>query len=135
MSVVLCHGTFDLLHLGHIRHLKAARTLGDWLIVSVTGDKYVNKGPGRPAFTEDERVEALEALRFVDEVIINEGPDAVKMILRLGPDFYVKGVDYSDKHDTALLNEIKAINMVGGRFVVTNTRKWSSTKLLAEARV
>ena len=61
-KVVLCHGTFDLLHIGHIRHLQRARHEGDVLIVTVTADAYVNKGPGRPAFTHDLRAENLAAL-------------------------------------------------------------------------
>lgn len=134
MSIVLAHGCFDLLHIGHIRHLNAARALGDWLIVSVTSDRYVNKGPGRPAFTEDERVEALEALRFVDEVIVNDEPDAVKMIYRVNPDVYVKGSDYAGKRDRALMREISAVRLLGGRFVTTNTQKWSSTELIPKLR-
>ncbi len=60
--VVLCHGTFDLMHTGHIRHLQRARQEGDVLFVSLTADKFVNKGPGRPVFSEDLRAETLAAL-------------------------------------------------------------------------
>ena len=95
-KIVLCHGCFDLIHLGHIRHLTEARKLGDKLIVSVTSDRFVNKGKNRPRFTEAERAEALSALSCVDEVKINDSTDAVMMIEHVRPAFYVKGVDYAD---------------------------------------
>src|SRR6201997_5886720 len=81
-TVVQAHGTFDLLHLGHVRHLEAARRLGDVLVVTVTADRFVNKGPGRPVFNEGLRGEMLAALEYVDWVAINEAPDAVTAIER-----------------------------------------------------
>src|SRR5258708_16728633 len=80
LVVVQAHGTFDLLHLGHVRHLEAARALGDVLVVTVTADRFVNKGPGRPAFTETLRAEMLAALHFVSCVAIAEAPDAISAI-------------------------------------------------------
>lgn len=131
--VVLAHGCFDLLHLGHIRHLVEARKLGDRLVVSVTSDRFVNKGPGRPRFTEAERAEALSALACVDEVKINDSADAVLMIEHVRPAFYVKGIDYSEvKDDEALARESAAVAACGGEVVFTSTRKWSSTELLEE---
>ena len=62
--VVLCHGTFDLMHTGHIRYLQRARQEGDVLLVTVTGDDFVNKGPGRPVFSERLRAENLAALEI-----------------------------------------------------------------------
>ncbi len=62
--VVQAHGTFDLLHLGHVRHLEAARKLGDVLVVTVTADRFVNKGPGRPVFNAELRAEMLATLRI-----------------------------------------------------------------------
>ena len=70
--VVHCHGVFDLLHVGHIRHFEKAKEMGDVLVVTTTPDKYVNKGPGRPAFNEKHRMEAIAALDVVDYVAINE---------------------------------------------------------------
>src|ERR1700731_3726167 len=75
-TVVQAHGTFDLLHLGHVRHLEAARRLGDLLVVTVTADRFVNKGPGRPVFSERMRAEMLAALEYVDWVGINYGSRA-----------------------------------------------------------
>ena len=67
-KIVHCHGVFDLLHVGHIRHFEQAKRLGDILVVTTTPDQYVNKGPHRPAFTEDLRAEAIAALESVDFV-------------------------------------------------------------------
>src|SRR5947209_19428209 len=78
--IVQAHGTFDLLHLGHVRHLERARALGDVLVVTVTADDFVNKGPSRPAFLEVLRAEMLAALQCVDWVAINRSPDAVRAI-------------------------------------------------------
>ena len=69
--IVLCHGTFDLLHIGHIKHFKEAKKLGDILIVTLTSDKFVNKGPGRPHFNEGQRLEAISSLSAVDYVSLN----------------------------------------------------------------
>src|SRR5712671_3423088 len=67
-TVVQAHGTFDLLHLGHVRHLESARALGDVLIVTITADRFVNKGPGRPVFGDALRAEMLASLHYVDWV-------------------------------------------------------------------
>ena len=74
------HGVFDLVHVGHIRPLEAARRHGDVLMVTVTADAFVNKGPGRPAFTDALRAEMLGALEYVDWVGINSSPDAMPVI-------------------------------------------------------
>src|SRR5437868_6691263 len=89
-KIVQCHGVFDLLHIGHIKHLEAARKYGDLLVVTLTPDRFVNKGPHRPAFPERLRAEALASLACVDFVAINEWPTAVETIQRLRPDFFVK---------------------------------------------
>ncbi len=86
-KIVLCHGVFDLLHIGHIRYLEQAKQLGDILVVTVTQDCHVNKGPKRPAFPEHLRAESLAALDCVDYVAINQWPTAVETIRRLKPDF------------------------------------------------
>src|SRR5947208_13067506 len=70
--IVHCHGVFDLLHIGHIKHLEAARKLGDLLVVTLTPDRHVNKGPHRPAFPERLRAEAIASLACVDFVAINQ---------------------------------------------------------------
>src|SRR5437867_10418479 len=84
-KVIHCHGVFDLLHIGHIKHLEAARKLGDVLVVTITPDRFVNKGPHRPAFPERLRAEALASLACVDYVAVNEWPTAVETIRTLKP--------------------------------------------------
>ena len=79
-DIVHCHGVFDLLHPGHMQHLQAAREHGDRLVVTITPDRYVNKGPGRPVFNQRIRAETLAQLSSVDYVAINEWPTAVEII-------------------------------------------------------
>jgi len=93
-KVVLAHGTFDLLHIGHVRHLHAARNQGDVLMVTITADAFVNKGPGRPVFPEGLRSEMLASLEIVDYVGIVPEPDALPAIRTIRPYAYVKGQDY-----------------------------------------
>jgi len=132
-KVVHCHGVFDLLHIGHIRHLEEAKKFGDVLVVTVTPDQYVNKGPGRPAFTEHLRAEALAALETVDYVAINKWPLAVEAIGLLRPDFYVKGLEYQEdgKDRTGGITlETAAIESVGGQLAFTNDVTFSSSNLI-----
>src|SRR3989338_10947382 len=89
--IVQCHGVFDLIHLGHIRHFNLAKKEGDILVVSVTRDKYVKRGPGRPIFNEHLRAEALASLAVTDYVCIVDSPTAVECIKVLKPHVYAKG--------------------------------------------
>lgn len=129
-KIVHCHGVFDLLHIGHIRYLKQARSLGDLLVVTVTPDRFVNKGPHRPAFTEKLRAEALLALDGVDEVAINEWPTAVETIRLLKPDIFAKGAEFRDKPTPEILREKEAIREVGGKLAYIEDLTSSSSYLL-----
>src|SRR5881275_839903 len=95
-KLVATNGCFDLLHVGHVRYLQAARALGDLLIVGLNSDASVRayKGPGRPLVPQDERAELLAALRCVDYVVIFDEPTASALVSALQPDIYVKGGDY-----------------------------------------
>jgi rfaE bifunctional protein nucleotidyltransferase chain/domain len=132
-KIGLCHGVFDLLHLGHIRHFKEAKKKVDVLIVSITEDKYVNKGPGRPAFNELQRMESLAALEFVDHVILSRSVSAVNIINLIKPDIFFKGPDYQD-NTTDLTGKIykerNAVIKNLGKIYYTDDKKFSSTKLL-----
>lgn len=131
--VVQAHGTFDLLHLGHVRHLEAARKFGDALIVSVTADRFVNKGPGRPVFTETLRAEMIASLEYVDWVVINESPDAVGAIERIKPYIYIKGQDYQNPEGDVtgkITKEREAAEAHGGRLEFTDEVSFSSTELI-----
>ncbi|MGB0908723.1 MAG: PfkB family carbohydrate kinase [Nitrospirales bacterium] len=132
-TIVHCHGVFDLLHVGHIRHLEEAKALGDVLVVTVTPDCYVNKGPHRPAFQEDLRVEGIAALDAVDYVTVNRWETAENAIKSLRPDIYVKGPDYkSGRPDLTggIERETAAVQSIGGRLETTNDVQFSSTSLL-----
>ena len=135
IKVGLVHGVFDIMHIGHIEYFKAAKKLCDKLIVSVTTDKFVNKGSNRPAFTIKDRIKVLQSIKFIDEVIISNEKTAVKQILKIKPDFYIKGKDYEDlinNPDINLKKEISAIKKVGGKFIVTQSKLKSSSKILNE---
>jgi len=132
-SVVQAHGTFDLLHLGHVRHLEAARRFGDVLVVTVTADVFVNKGPGRPVFTEWLRAEMLAALAYVDWVAINPSPDAVSAIELIRPQFYVKGQDYQNPQGDVtgkISAEREAVETHGGHLRFTDEVAFSSSELI-----
>ena len=131
--VVLCHGTFDLMHTGHIRHLQSARKLGDVLVVTLTADAFVRKGPGRPVFTEDLRAENLAALACVDYVAINHADTAINVISLLKPSLYVKGSDYADAATDLtgnIAHEVDAVREHGGEVHFTDEITFSSTSLL-----
>lgn len=128
MRIVQCHGCFDLLHLGHIRHFQAAKAHGDLLIVTITPDRYVNKGPNRPVFSEDLRREAVSALACVDAAVITNEPTAAGAIRQLRPAVFAKGPDYAP--ETLDPGEAAALQEVGAELVITPTEKWSSSALL-----
>ncbi|HEX8098331.1 MAG TPA: PfkB family carbohydrate kinase [Pyrinomonadaceae bacterium] len=131
--VVHCHGVFDLLHVGHIRHFQEAKKFGDVLVVTLTADNFVNKGPNRPAFTEELRAEAIAALDCVDYVAINKHPMAMEAINLIRPDFYVKGSDYKDSgkdHTGGIVLEESAVKAAGGQLVFTDDITFSSSNLI-----
>ena len=79
-KIVLCHGVFDLVHLGHLEHFKNAKRLGDYLVVSLTKDKFIQKGPGRPLFNEQQRMEYLRHIKVIDDVIISKSDSSIDTI-------------------------------------------------------
>jgi len=132
-KVILSHGVFDLMHPGHIRHFESAKNKADILIVTITKDEYVNKGPGRPVFNQRLRAESVAALECVDYVAVNKWPTAVETIMRLKPHLYVKGSDYSKKEDDLtgkIFEEENAVRSVGGELVFTEDIMFSSSTLL-----
>ena len=132
-KIVHCHGVFDLLHIGHIKHFEAAKKLGDVLVVTLTADQFVNKGPGRPAFSEDLRAEAIAALSAVDYVAINTSASAVDALSITKPHRYVKGADYKDRVPTSgskMQGEIDLVRSFGGDIAFTEEPQFSSSKLL-----
>ena len=128
--VVHCHGVFDLLHIGHIRYLQRARQLGDVLVVTVTPDHSVNKGPHRPAFNEQLRLEAVAALDCVDAAALNGWPTARETILALRPAIYAKGAEFRENKTPELLAEEAAAADVGTQVCFVEELTSSSSQLI-----
>jgi rfaE bifunctional protein nucleotidyltransferase chain/domain len=131
--IVHCHGVFDLLHPGHIRHLAEAKAFGDVLVVTITEDRYVNKGPNRPAFPHGLRAESLAALAAVDYVAVNHFPTAMQAIAAIKPDVYAKGPDYKHAADDVtgkIVDEEAAVRAYGGTIAFTEDITFSSSALL-----
>ena len=132
-KIVLCSGVFDLLHLGHIYHFKEAKSFGDILIVSLTTDKFVKKGPGRPIFKFNQRAEAISALADVDYVIESNEPHTIKNINLIKPQVYFKGPDYKLFKDDVTGNikrEVNSVKKYGGKIVFSKSQTFSSSNLI-----
>ncbi|MGB8216474.1 MAG: PfkB family carbohydrate kinase [Candidatus Methanoperedens sp.] len=131
-KVVMCHGTFDIVHPGHIRHLTYAKEKGDILIASFTADKFISKGEDRPYVPQELRAKNLAALEMVDYVIIDYEATPINNILKIKPDYFVKGFEYSkDGIHPKTKEEIKAISSYGGEVIFSpGDVVYSSTHLL-----
>ena len=132
-TISLCHGVFDLLHPGHFQHFKEASNLADFLIVSITADAFVNKGPGRPLFSSEIRANTLAELEMIDYVIISEQTNAETVINLIKPDYYVKGSEYSSPEDDVtgmIVKEKTAIESYGGIIHFTGGMTSSSSLLI-----
>lgn len=132
-KIALCHGCFDLLHIGHLRHMKAAKALADVLLVTVTPDRFIKKGPGRPVFSEDLRVEMISALEIVNYVAINHWPSAVETLKLLQPHYFVKGSDYKQRSgeiNPNIYEEKQVCLAYNIDLVYTEELSFSSTALL-----
>lgn len=132
-KIVHCHGVFDLFHFGHLSHLQSAKAFGDILVVTVTANRYVNKGPHRPHYNEEKRMAMLASLEIVDYVALSPFSTAIKVIETLRPDFFVKGPDYRDKEKDitgGILEEERVVESCGGKLVFTEDETESSSHLL-----
>ncbi|MFT5423202.1 MAG: rfaE bifunctional protein kinase chain/domain [Phycisphaerales bacterium] len=129
--VVHCHGCFDIVHPGHIRHLRFAKAQGDFLLVSITGDAGVGKGEGRPLIPQELRAENLAELDCVDWVYVSPDPTAVELLGEVQPDVYIKGREYEHNHDPRFEAERHAVESAGGRVVFSSGDVvFSSTALI-----
>ena len=126
-TIVFTNGVFDLLHVGHIRYLREAKSYGDVLILGLNSDASVRriKGPRRPIVPESERAEMLAALEYVDYVVIFEDDTPEALIRKVAPDVHVKGGDYSPDD----LPEAPLVRALGGRVVVTALVNGKSTTI------
>jgi len=131
-KIVLCHGCFDLMHPGHIKYFQASKAMGDILVVTLTPDCYVDKGPGRPVFGEKLRAESIAALECVDYVSINKWPTAENTLRLLSPDIYVKGQEFETLEDNTgkIQKEYTVIKEIGAELRFTHEILFSSTQLL-----
>ena len=131
--VVHCHGVFDLLHIGHIRYLEQAKAMGNMLVVTITPDRFVDKGPHRPAFTESLRAEAIASLDCVDYAAVNEWPTAVETLRALRPNVYVKGAEFKNVQSdmTGKIGmEAKVVREIGAELRFAEDIVFSSTRLI-----
>ena len=132
-TVVLAHGVFDVLHSSHIDYFKKSKATGDHLVVSLTDDQFVNKGPGRPYFNIDQRVAVIASLDMVDYVLVSPEPSSVTVINSVRPHIYTKGIEYCDKVDiTGKIDiENEAVQKHGGTTVYVKTEEiLSSSKIV-----
>lgn len=127
-SVVFANGVFDLLHVGHVRYLRAARALGDRLIVAVNSDASTRalKGPGRPVLPQAARAELVAALQTVSAVVIFDSSTAGGLLQRLRPDVHAKGTDYTE----ASVPERAIADACGIRVAIVGDPKEHSTRAL-----
>jgi len=140
-KIGMCHGVFDVLHSGHIYHFKQAAALVDVLIVSITSDKYVNKGPGRPVNTLKDRIAAIAGIEYVDFVIASDFASSENNLNLIKPNIYFKGNDYrgdlnKDNVDMAgnLQAEIDSLSSYGGQIFLTSEPVKSSSAIINEMK-
>ena len=134
--VGICHGYFDVLHAGHLKHFEAASKLCDILIVTVTPDQYINKGPNRPVFPAEQRAELISGMACVDYVGVNKWASAIEMINMLKPTILIKGQEYESNAEEVnpnFLEEKIAIEKIGGN--VAFTYEWVSSSTAAIERM
>jgi len=129
-TFVLTNGCFDVIHVGHVKYLEAARRLGDFLLVLVNSDSSVRslKGEDRPIVPEEDRADIVGALRCVDGVLIFSQRTAESIVERLRPDVYVKGGDHSEDE----IPEAKVVRRLGGRVELVPAVPGRSTTALVE---
>lgn len=136
-KIGLCHGVFDVLHSGHILYFNEAKKKCDILIVSLTEDKFVNKGPDRPFMGEHERLKILSILKNIDFLFLNNASTPIKLINEIKPNFYFKGFDFINmKKDITknIIREKNAIKSVNGEFVIIKTKLLSSSKIINQQK-
>ena len=131
-KVALSHGVFDVLHIGHKRYFEVAKSYADILIVSITTDKFVKKGPSRPFFNQNIRSEMVASLDMVDYVVLSNSETAVNVISKLKPNFYVKGQDYKNLKSDITKNILrkKAVEKNNGQLIFTDEIQFSSSNII-----
>ena len=119
-KAIMCHGTFDVVHPGHVRHLLYAKTKADILIASLTADEHIMKGNLRPYVPEDLRAVNLAALEMVDYVVIDRDPTPIRNLALIQPDYFAKGYEYTaGAIHPKTQEEIKVLESYGGEIIFT----------------
>jgi cytidyltransferase-like protein len=134
-KIGLCHGVFDIFHIGHLKHLQAAKKKCDILIVSITKDQFINKGINQPKFNHFLRAELLSELTIVNGVFINQNKSASDVISILKPDYYFKGVEYRNKKldlTKKIYEEENLVKKYKGKIIYTNEITFSSSNIFNE---
>jgi rfaE bifunctional protein nucleotidyltransferase chain/domain len=135
-EIVHCHGTFDVVHPGHLRQLSYAKTQGKFLVVSITSDRFIGKAGVRPYVPQEMRLVNLSALSLVDYVILNDEETPIELIKELKPDIFIKGPDYSHVTSAKTTEEKSAVESYGGRMLFSpGDYVMSSTKLIQERAI
>jgi rfaE bifunctional protein kinase chain/domain len=134
-SVIMCHGTFDLVHPGHVRHMMYAKSKADILVASLTGDAHISKANFRPFVPQDLRAMNLAAFEVVDYVVIDDNPTPLENIRYLQPDYFAKGYEYSsDGVHPRTQEEIAALESYGGEIIFTpGDVVFSSSRFIEQA--
>jgi len=130
MIIGLCHGVFDILHFGHVNHFKAARDMCDQLVVSVTADEFVNKGPKRPVFTLEQRMGVLSAITYIDRVIASRFPTGIQSLTTVKPSLYFKDAEYRGSQHPGFIEEATFCETHGIKLIFTEESRSSSTAAL-----
>ena len=134
-SLVLCHGTFDVVHPGHLRQFAFAKQLGAYLVVSVTSDRWVSKDGVRPYVPEEIRLLNLSAIEIIDAVILDDNETPMSLISELRPDIFVKGFDYSSQDKPETISEANLVEEHGGKMVFSpGDYSLSSSQIISNRR-
>lgn len=131
-KIGLCHGKFDILHPGHVKHFESAKKLCDILFVSLTTDSFVKiwRGENRPIFNEKLRAYMIANIKSVDYAIICNFKTGMEMIYKIKPSFYIKGPDCINEDSSQINEERKAIKDVGGEIKYTKDTTLSTTGII-----
>ena len=132
-SIGLCHGVFDVLHYGHLKHFEVAKKKCDYLFVSITSSQFIKKGPNRPINNDNQRLFFLQNLKLIDHVFIAKGESGVDSINLIKPDYYFKGNDYKDNTSDKtkkIFYEIEEVKKNRGKIIYTDEKQMSSSKIV-----
>jgi rfaE bifunctional protein kinase chain/domain/rfaE bifunctional protein nucleotidyltransferase chain/domain len=134
-KIVQCHGVFDIVHPGHLRHFAFCKSKGDILVVSLTADRHINKGLYRPLVPEQLRAHNLAAFEIIDYVIIDKFKYPYEILKKIKPNFFAKGQEYENKKSPLTQEESKIVQKFGGKIIFSpGDIVYSSTKIIQNSK-